>query len=558
MIPDPFHVAVLADFTADVLVGYLNQSEQPPRISATTAGFGQVQAAIADPSAPVWAERPDAVLVWTRPETVSSSFGRLLEGETVSVPAVIEEVSAFGEALSVLKKRANLVFVASWAAPPFHRGNGLLEMRAGSGVAGTVARMNVALVESVGTDSIHVLNTQRWIDGAGKDAVNPKRWYMAKLPFAHAVFKEAAKDLRAMLLGAYGQGRKLVLLDLDDTLWGGIVGDDGWEKLNLGGHDPIGEAFVDFQRALKGLARQGVLLGIVSKNDETLALEPFRKHPEMALRLEDFAGRRINWDDKARNIVELARELNLGLQSVVFIDDNPYERARVRETLPEVLVPDWPEDKMSYRAALLSLGCFDRPRITAEDEHRTEMYASEARRNALKADVGSLDDWLRSLQIRVRAEPLEPKNLARISQLINKTNQMNLRTRRMSEAELAAWADRPGCSMWGFTVEDRFGPSGLTGVIGLRQRGASALFEDFLLSCRVMGRRVEETMVHFACRAAREAGCREIRAEYLPTPRNAPCLEFWTRSGFERIGSGHVFVRDLSSDYPLPPVVTLS
>src|SRR5438445_2152137 len=273
MIPDPIRIAVLADFTPEVLVGYLNQGDQPPRLSASTAGFGQVQAAIADPSAPVWAERPDAALIWTRPETVSSSFARLLEGEAVPVPAILEEVSAFGEGLAALKKRTNPVFVAAWTAPAFHRGNGLLEMRAGIGIAGTVARMNVALIESVGTDSIYVLNTQRWIDAAGKDAVNPKRWYMAKLPFAHAGLKEAAKDLRAMLLRAYGQSRKLLLLDLDDTLWGGIVGEDGWEKLNLGGHDPIGEAFLDFQRALKSLSRQGVLLGIVSKNDEAVALE---------------------------------------------------------------------------------------------------------------------------------------------------------------------------------------------------------------------------------------------------------------------------------------------
>jgi FkbH-like protein len=558
MIPDPIRVAVLADFTPEVLVGYLNQGDQPPRLSASTAGFGQVQVAIADPSAPVWAERPDAVLVWTRPETVSSSFARLLEGETVPMAAILEEVSAFAEALAAVKNRTDLVFVAAWAAPAFHRGNALLEMRPGIGIAGTIAKMNVALIDCVGTGSIHVLNTQRWIDAGGKDAVNPKRWYMAKLPFAHAVFKEAGKDLRAMLLGAYGQSRKLILLDLDDTLWGGIVGDDGWEKLNLGGHDPVGEAFVDFQRALKSLSRRGVLLGIVSKNDEAVALEAFRNHPEMALRWEDFAGRRINWDDKAKNIVELARELNLGLQSVVFIDDNPYERARVRETLPEVLVPEWPEDKMSYRAALLSLACFDQPHLTQEDKRRSEMYAGEAKRSALKAQIGSLDEWLRSLEIRVRAEPLKPENLARISQLINKTNQMNLRTRRMSEAELAAWAARPGHAVWGFTVEDRFGSSGLTGVVGLRHEGGSAFFEDFLLSCRVIGRRVEETLVHFACRAAREAACREIRAEYLPTAKNSPCLEFWMRSGFDRMGPDHVFVRDLSRDYPLPPVVTLS
>src|SRR5262249_5110264 len=153
---------------------------------------------------------------------------RLVEGENVALPEILDEVSAFGRSLRRLRERTGLVFVASWTAPPFCRGNALLEMRPGAGVPGTVARMNVALVETLDGDAVHLLNTQRWVESAGKDAVNPKRWYMAKLPFAHGVFREAGKDLRAMLLGAYGQGRKLILLDLDDTLWGGIVGEDGW------------------------------------------------------------------------------------------------------------------------------------------------------------------------------------------------------------------------------------------------------------------------------------------------------------------------------------------
>jgi FkbH-like protein len=186
------------------------------------------------------------------------------------------------------------------------------------------------------------------------------------------------------------------------------------------------------------------------------------------------------------------------------------------------------------------------------------MYSSEAKRTALKTDFGSLEDWLRSLEIRVRVEPLKPENLGRIAQLFNKTNQMNLRTRRMTEAELFSWATGRSQSIWGFVVEDRFGSYGLTGVVGLRRQGASAFLEDFVLSCRVIGRRIEETMVHFACGIARKAGASEIRAEYLATAKNAPCLEFWNRSGFERIGDGQLFVRELARDYPLPECVTLS
>jgi FkbH-like protein len=557
MIPDPIRVAVLADFTPEILIGYLNQDDQAPALSAAASGYGQVQSIIADPGAGVWSEQPHAALVWTRPASVSASFQRLLDGENVAIGEILEEVTAFGRSLRQARERTSLVFVPTWTAPPFHRGNALLEMRPGAGVAGTIARMNVGLMESIDADGIHVLNTQRWLDAAGKDAVNPKRWYMAKLPFAHAVFREASRDLRAMLLGVYGQGRKLILLDLDDTLWGGIVGEDGWENLNLGGHDPIGEAFVDFQRALKALSRRGILLGVVSMNERDVALEAIRRHPEMVLRLEDFVGWRIDWEDKAKNIVELTRELNLGLQSVVYLDDNPVERARVREALPEVLVPELPQDKMLYGAALLSLTCFDNPRVTDEDRQRGRMYASEAQRNAIRTEAGSLEEWLRSLQIRVRAEPLQPANLARIAQLINKTNQMNLRTRRMTEVELASWAAEAGHGVWGFTVEDRFGPSGLTGVVGLRCERTAAFLEDFVLSCRVIGRRIEETMVHFACRIARDAGAAEVRAEYLPTAKNVPCLDFWVRSGFERAGD-RVFVHPLTRDYPLPGCVTLS
>jgi FkbH-like protein len=264
---------------------------------------------------------------------------------------------------------------------------------------------------------------------AGLPASAHRAWYLGKMAAPRGILEEAAADIKAAMLGLTGGARKLLVLDLDDTLWGGIVGDIGWEGLRLGGHDAEGEAFVDFQKAIKSLKRRGIVLGIVSKNEESIALEAIASHPEMVLRQDDFVAWKINWQDKARNIAELAQALNLGLQSVVFIDDNPVERARVREALPEVLVPEWPEDKLLYPSTLLRLGCFDTPALSKEDLERTRMYAEEQQRERLQQQVGSIEEWLMTLGLQVQAEPLKPVNLARSTQLLNKTNQLNLSRR---------------------------------------------------------------------------------------------------------------------------------
>jgi FkbH-like protein len=323
--------------------------------------------------------------------------------------------------------------------------------------------------------------------------------------------------------------RKLVVVDLDDTLWGGIVGDVGWENLRLGGHDPEGEAFVEFQKQLLALTKRGIVLAVVSKNEESTALEAMRSHPEMIIRPEMLAAYRINWKDKAQNIVELAQELNLGIQSVVFLDDNPIERGRVREALPEVYVPDWPADPTHYPRALESLRCFDTPHLSAEDLERNAMYATERERNALRTKVSSMEEWLGTLGLTVRFEPLGGANLARATQLLNKTNQMNLRTRRLSEGELLAWAQQDGHEVWATHVSDRFGSAGLTGLLGLSREGGQVHVADFVLSCRVMGRRVEETLVWAGRRRAGALGGNALVIEPLATAKNKPCRDFFAR-----------------------------
>jgi FkbH-like protein len=544
----------IADFTVEHFVGYLANDPGTPAVRPTAAPFGQVVQVLMDEGLDCWRERPDALVVWTQPHAVSGSFSRLLAGERVAAEEVLEEVDAYAEALQRAGRRVACAFVPTWVVPPYlERGSALLELRPGWGVTETLWRMNLRLSERLqGSPAIHLLNAQRWIEEAGRRAFNPKLWYMAKIPFGPEVFQAAVRTIKAGLAGIGGQSRKLIVLDLDDTLWGGIVGEVGWEQVALGGHDPVGEAFVDFQRALRALAARGVLLGIVSKGDETAALEAIRRHPEMVLRPEQFAGWKINWQDKAQNLAELAEELNLGLQSVVFIDDHPAERARVREALPEVLVPEWPDDSMLYRKALMGLGCFEAPTVSQEDRQRTQLYVAERQRTELKHRVGSVEEWLATLGLTATFEALNDANLARATQLLNKTNQMNLTTRRMTETELAAWSRQPDRGFWTIRVADRFGDAGLTGLLSVERDGATARIVDFVLSCRVMGRKVEEAMAAVAVRYAQSAGAGAVVAEYRPTAKNQPCLTFWQQSGFSRDGSATIFCWDTVRDYPFP------
>jgi FkbH-like protein len=236
----------------------------------------------------------------------------------------------------------------------------------------------------------------------------------------------------------------------------------------------------------------------------------------------------------------------------VFIDDSPVERARVREALPEVLVPDWPADPMRFAAALTRLRCFDVPAVTREDAVRTQMYVSERTRSELLSRVGSVDAWLKSLDIHVHVEPVADGVYDRVLQLLNKTNQLNLRTRRLTEAEFRAWQAGDGRQSWCFRVSDRLGDSGITGLLSLEHVGDVAEVCDFVLSCRVMGRKVEETMLHVAVEYARAAGLRDVRARYEPTRKNAPCLEFLKRSGLTAEDDGRVFVWSTGEPYPLP------
>ena len=553
----PLTCVLVCDFNSANLAGYLQNDDEPPALAAVQSDYGQVMQALGHAGDPIWSDQPEFAFVWTRAETVLPSFARLIEHHEISQAQLLDEVDQFSAAVIAASDRVKALMLATWTLDSFRRGLGMSDLRPDRGLARALMAANLRLLANLdGRANIFALDANRWLAGQGQTASAAKLWYQAKIPYSNGVFENAVADIKAAVRGLRGQARKLLVLDLDDTLWGGIVGDEGWENLRLGGHDPVGEAYQDFQRALKALTRRGIVLGIASKNTEAIALGAINDNPEMVLRASDFAGWRINWQDKAANIADLVSELNLGLQSVVFIDDNPVERARVRDALPEVLVPEWPQNPMLYVSALHGLRCFDTPALSREDAERTRSYVSERQRVDLKKKVGSVDEWISTLEIKVKVEPLDSTNLRRATQLFNKTNQLNLSTRRLTEAELMDWSGTPGRGVWTFRVADKFGDAGLTGIASLECEAGTAHIVDFILSCRVMGRKVEETMVSWLMQRAHAQGAGDLRATYIETAKNGMILEFWRRSGFD-CADGMVFTRPVAKGYPQPAAVQL-
>lgn len=549
-------ILLLSDFNAENLGALLANSSDNPALDPITPDFGKGLEILFVRNHAIWDDQPDYAFVWTRAEGVLKSFQRLLDGDTVSHEDVIAEVEEFADQILAASEKVRAMFVATWTLPFFRRGLGMLDMRPGQGHAYLLMKMNIALADRLAnSDKVFLLNAERWMAKAGEKGYSSKHWYRGKVPYGHEVFTEAVKDLKAGIRGLIGQACKLIVLDLDNTCWGGIIGDDGMEGIHLGGHDPEGEAFVDFQHRVKELTKRGIVLGIASKNEESVAMECIQNHSEMVLRKDDFASWRINWHDKAANIADLVKEINLGLQSVVFIDDNPTERGRVREALPEVHVPEWPKKAVDYPRAFLELALFDLPSISEEDRKRAQMYTAERKRTELQ-DGADMDTWLAKLEIQAEIEEINDANQQRTSQLLNKTNQMNLTTRRLTLEELQDWLSVEGNELWTVRVSDRFGEYGLTGIVSVHKVSEDEWqLVDFILSCRVFGKNIEDTMLHIAINHAANNGAKVLVAKYLETKKNKPCRSFFERSGMDQ--EDDTFTWDCSKAHPVPKYVDI-
>lgn len=387
-----------------------------------------------------------------------------------------------------------------------------------------IARQLGALVLDVAALAEEV-GTARWFHAPG--------YHLYKLPFLSAAVPLYADWLGRLLGAMRGKARKCLVLDLDNTCWGGVIGDDGLEGIRIGPGSAEGESFLAVQHVALELKARGVILAVSSKNDDANARAPFRDHPDMALREADVAVFQANWEPKPANLSAIAETLAIGLDSLVFLDDNAAERAQVRATLPMVAVPELPADAAYYPALLRAAGYFEAVSFSDEDRTRSASYAANAQRVAVAEASASAGDYLSALEMRIHHAPFDALGVPRIAQLVNKSNQFNLTTRRYSEPEIAAMAADPALFTSQTRLADRFGSFGMIGVVIARPQGADAWeIDTWLMSCRVLGRRVEEAMLAHLVAAARAAGIATIRALYLPTGKNGMVREHYDKLGF--------------------------
>ena len=347
------------------------------------------------------------------------------------------------------------------------------------------------------------------------------------------VLPEIAAKTLDLITALYGKFKKCLIMDLDNTMWGGVIGDDGLENIQIGALG-IGKAFTEFQYWIKKLKNRGIILAVCSKNTESIAKEPFEKHPDMVLHLEDIAVFVANWDNKADNIRHIQSILNIGFDSMVFLDDNPFERNIVRENLPEVTVPELPEDPADYLEYLYPLNLFETVSFSNEDTERTKQYQVEAQRTVLQKNFTNEADFLQSLHMLSLVEPFNKFNTPRVAQLSQRSNQFNLRTVRYTEADIETLSQSADFNTFCFTLEDKFGDNGLICVIILQKENDSTLFiETWLMSCRVLKRGMENFTFNTIVNAAKEKGCTYIKGEYIPTAKNEMVKEHYKKLGFE-------------------------
>jgi len=405
--------------------------------------------------------------------------------------------------------------------------------------AALIARLNAEVTTAARQDGALLLDLgDQMPERIGPhDRFDPVRWHQGK-QLINPPFAPLYGDLVARVAAAVGgTSRKCLVLDLDNTLWGGVIGDDGLEGIRLGQGSAEGEAYTAFQRYVAQLGACGVILAVSSKNDEAIARRAFDEHPEMVLRAADIACFQANWTDKAANIRAIAQQLNIGLDSLVFVDDNPAERAIVRRELPEVAVPELPDDVSFYPARIAAAGYFETASLTREDLARGRSYAANSQRKAVLVSATDLDGFLKGLDMRLVAKPIGSVDRPRTVQLINKSNQFNLTTRRRTEQELQDLLSRPGTIGLSFRLTDRFGDNGLISVILARPDETLApeelLIDTWLMSCRVLGRGVEAAALGCLIDVAERLGAAALVGEFRPTGRNGLVENHYASLGFQ-------------------------
>jgi FkbH-like protein len=530
----PFRLGILSNSTFDLIEPALiaTAARHGILLECIRSDYGQVMQEALSPASAVNASNPDAVLVAIdyRAFPLQARAGIKDDADRA-----VESSLAYLESLrSGIAANAKAACILQTLAPPPERLFGSLDCSLPGTLQNVIARVNAGMALNGGI----LLDVAGLASSVGlNNWHSPQQWNLAKLPFASAYVPLYADHVARVIAALRGKSRKCLVLDLDNTLWGGVIGDDGLDGIKLAQGDATGEAYLAVQQLALDLRSRGVVLAVSSKNNDDVARLPFRSHPEMLLREEHIAVFQANWNDKATNIKAIAAELSLGTDSMVLLDDNPVERDLVRQFLPQVAVPELPDDPALYARTLAAAGYFESVAFSEEDLKRAGFYQDNARRVGLQKQAGDLDTYLASLNMEITFQPFDATGRARIAQLINKSNQFNLTTRRYTEAEVALAEADPACFTLQVRLVDSFGDNGMISVVICRQTDAATWeFDTWLMSCRVLGRRVQNAVLRQVLEHAESRGITRLVGVYRPTEKNKLVEDHYASLGFSETG----------------------
>jgi len=557
----PVHLTVLSTWTTQLLTPHftVEGARRGLHVNTHLGPFGQFEQALLADNLAGSAESDEALLLAMRLEDVDpDAIHRFHSGGPAAFDALADDVvGRLERTVGLFRQRSNgPVLVANFAAPapgPL----GVFDSGAADSLTHCIHALNRRIAGHFSATDVAIWDYAGLVASRGSEAwTDPRLWALARLPVAASHHGTLAAHLMRTLSGLLHAPAKCLVLDADNTLWGGVIGDDGLGGIQLGDDHP-GRAFKEFQRAALSLRDRGIVLALASRNDPDVVEAAFREHPEMVLKWSDFSETRIHWGPKSESLRQIAAALNLGLDSLVFFDDNPVERAEVRHAVPDVQVVDVPTDPTLFVRVLQSTPHFDTGHVTSEDRGRADSYRAEASRRNRRETADTLEDFLESLEMEAHIGALDETSSSRVAQLVAKTNQFNLTTQRQSQSELEALhALDEGLGVFWLRLRDRYGDMGLVAVGVLVAEAGSACIQNLVMSCRVANRGVEQAMLAYLIERARTAGYDQVIGDFVPSARNHVVAELYPSAGFEVMSTSGDTVRytfDLTTrDLPTP------
>ena len=555
------NLAVLSSFTTEGVKEVLHVKCERAGIQAQVyqSDYNQYAQDILNPKSALYQSNPGLVILFIDTQSLLGDhyFFPYRLNTAQRKELADEKLSEIQSYIRALRENSKAKVLVHNFQVPAYSPLGILEDEQDYGFHEMIRDLNSRLQHAYKQNQdVFVFDYEGFCSRFGKNQiVDSKMYYLGDVRLKFNLLPELGEAYLGWIKPLLGLSKKCLVLDLDNTLWGGIVGEDSLEGLELG-HTPQGRPYLEFQKHLLHLSERGVLLAVNSRNNPEDALRVFREHPEMILREEHFACMKINWGDKVTNLKAIAQELNIGLDAMVFVDDDRINRELVRQALPEVCVVDLPQDSSLYVETLLGMNEFHVMNITDEDKRRTQMYSQEKKRKALQTDSSDLTDFLRVLQIKVTFSKPSTLLVPRIAQLTQKTNQFNMTTKRYQTGDIRRLADDPKSFLMAvLRAEDKFGDNGITGTAIVEKKGRVWRIDSFLLSCRILGRGIEECLLAYLVESGRQEKARRLTGEFVRTAKNQPAAGFYKQNGFQLThedGNHQQWEYDLSKPYDYP------